>query len=138
MTVTKRSLERIRDDVRRLVDITQTMRFVDDHEIPWSACDIRRFVSRKLVRADDNRVFNFKRAKVRQLNHLVVVARFQDCTWKKKLLRHFLLPLLSQVRWGDNENPLLPLRPPLRDDESRLNCLAQSNFVCEQSTFGER
>ena len=31
----QRLLQRVGDDVGRLVDVPQAMRFVDDHEVPW-------------------------------------------------------------------------------------------------------
>src|SRR5215204_4889378 len=97
MTVTESSFERVSDDIRRLVDITQTVRLVDHHEIPRSISYVRGFVASELVRADNNRIFNLKRAEVAQFDNLVVVARFQDSARQKELLRHFLLPLLTQI-----------------------------------------
>src|SRR5271157_2799536 len=60
--VGERQLQRVRDDVGWLIDIPQTVGFVHYHEIPRSIGNIGGFVSRKLVRADDD-VVAFERAK---------------------------------------------------------------------------
>ena len=61
--VGERQLERVGDDVGRLVDVAQAVRFVDDHEVPRGVRDIGGLVPRELVGADDDGVA-LKRAKV--------------------------------------------------------------------------
>ena len=40
-----------------------------------------------------------------------------------------LLPLLTETRWSDDENVALPLGPILRDDDTRLDCLPETDLV---------
>src|SRR5437879_1364979 len=56
----QRQLQRVGYDVCWLVDVTQPMGFVDDHQIPWRSVNVRRLATRELVRADNDRVFGFK------------------------------------------------------------------------------
>ena len=50
----QRQLERVGDDVRRLVDVAQAVRFVNDHQIPWLRMDICRLALGELVGADND------------------------------------------------------------------------------------
>jgi hypothetical protein len=45
------------------------------------------------------------------------------------------MPLLAQIRWHDDQNPPLSLRPSLRKDETRLDGLSQSDFIRQHRTF---
>ncbi len=57
------ALEHIGDDVRGLVNIAQTVRFIDHHEIPRGRMDVPGFVAGELVGAGDNCVrFRLERA----------------------------------------------------------------------------
>ena len=47
------------------------------------------------------------------------------------------MPLLSEVRWGDDEDAPFPLRPFLGDHQARLDGLAQPDFVGEHCALGE-
>jgi hypothetical protein len=48
------------------------------------------------------------------------------------------VPLFAQAGRRDNEDSPLPFRPLLRDDQARLNGLAQANLIGEQRAFGQR
>ena len=53
-------LECVRDDVGRLVDIAQPVRFIDDDEIPGVFVDVRRLAAGELIGADDDGSFASK------------------------------------------------------------------------------
>ena len=50
----QRQLERVGDDVRRLVDVAQPVRFVDDHQVPRHGLNIACLALGELVGADDD------------------------------------------------------------------------------------
>src|SRR5690606_1905291 len=62
LLVLQRSLECVRDYIRRLVDVPQPVGFVDHYKIPRHGMDVCSLVPGKLVRANDNRVGRIERA----------------------------------------------------------------------------
>lgn len=47
------------------------------------------------------------------------------------------MPLLTEVRRDDDQNLALPFGPFLGKNETRLDGLAETDFIGEQGTFGE-
>ena len=134
----QRQLERVGDDVGRLVDVAQPMGFVDDDEVPWRRSDIGRLAARKLIGADDDGVLHLERLKIPLFDCLVVGLRFQYPARQEELFGQFLMPLLAQIGRHDDENTPLPLRPSLRKDKTRLDGLAQANLVGQQRALRKR
>jgi hypothetical protein len=131
-------LQRVRDDVRRLVDVAQPVRFVHHHEVPRGVVDVGCLVPRELVRADDDVPVSLEGAELAGLDGVVVGLRFEDAAGQEELVRQLLMPLLPQIRRRDHEDAPLALRPPLRQHEPRLDRLAEPDFVGQQHTARER
>ena len=56
----------------------------------------------------------------------------------KELFLQLLVPLLAEVGGRDDEDSSFPLRPALREYQTRLDRLAQAHLVGKQSALGER
>ena len=93
------------------------MSFINNHEVPGCVGNVGSFVTRELIRANNDLILNLKRTKPALLDSGIVKARFENRAGQEKLLAQFLMPLLAQIRWGDDQNPSLALRPPLRNND---------------------
>ncbi len=130
-------LERIGDDVRRLVDVAEAVRFVNHHQIPRHGLDVAGLALGELVGAN-NDLGCLEGADLALADGGVVRLGFEDAARQKELLGQLLIPLLAQVRRRDHQNAPLALRPHLRQHETRFDGLAQAHFVGQQRTFGKR
>ena len=133
----QRQLERVGDDVRRLVNIAQPVGFVDHHEVPGQGVDVARLALREMVGAD-NDLGRLERAELALSDRNVVRLRLQDAARQKKLFGQLLIPLLAQVGRRDDENPPPALRSFLREHEARFDGLAQADLIRQQRTFRKR
>ena len=133
----QRQLQRVGDDVLRLVDVAQAMGFVDDHQIPWQGVHVARLAFDELVGTDDD-LGRFKRAELALFDRRVVGPGFQNAAGEKEFLREFLIPLRAQVGGHDDQNPALSLRPFLRQHEAGFDGLAKADFIGQQRAFGKR
>ena len=125
----QRPLEHVGDDVARLVHVAQPVRFVDDDEIPVNPGDVGSLRPGELVGAKDDAAVRLERPELPLPDCVVVGLGFEDTARKKELLLQFLIPLLPKVRWRDDENAPLPLRPFLGENEPSLNGLSKSDFI---------
>jgi hypothetical protein len=110
------------------------VRLVDDHEVPADAGDIVRLVPCELIGAEQDLVGieGIGRAG----GHRVVVGLgLQDATWQKELLLQLLVPLFAQIRRRYDEEAPLALGPALREDEARLDGLAEADLVREDGAW---
>jgi hypothetical protein len=64
--------------------------------------------------------------------------KYRNPARQKELLRQFLVPLLPQIRWRDDEDAPLALRPALRDHQASLDGLAEADLVREKRAARER
>ncbi len=128
-------LKSISNHVRWLINISQSMRLIDDHQVPGRVGNVGSLVTGKLIRTNYNRIFNLKGSEVTKPGHLVIVSRFEDRTRKKKLFRQLLQPLLSQIRGSNNQDSFLALSPTLRNHKPGFDCLAESNFIGQQGAL---
>ena len=57
---------------------------------------------------------------------------------RKNFSSNFLVPLFAEARWRDDQDAPLAFGPFLREDQARLDGLAQANFVRQQRTPRQR
>jgi len=95
-------LDGVRDFIACLVDIPQTMSFINDNEIPRRLPDIGIFGSSELVGAE-NDLGLVERIEVATLYRFIERLGLDDCRWKKELVGELLAPLLTQVGRADDE-----------------------------------
>ncbi len=131
-------LQRVGDDVGRLVDIAQPVRFVHHHQVPGRVVDVRRLVARELVRADDDVSVGLEGPELAGLDGVVVGLRFENPARQEKLVRQLLMPLLAKVRRRNHEHSAFSLGPPLRQHQARLDGLSEPDFVGEQHATRQR
>jgi len=86
MLLGKGLLQDIGDDVRWLVDVAETVRLVDDHEIPCRGVDIGGLVAGELVGADDDGVCDLEGAEAPRANGGVVGLCLQNHRGQEELL----------------------------------------------------
>ena len=138
MPILKRLLERVGNNVGRLVHVAQAVRFVNDHEVPRRVCDIRRLVAGKLVGTDNDRVTGFEGLEIPGLDRGVIGLGFQNLAGQEKLFGQFLMPLLAQIGRRDDQNTAFPFCPSLRQHQPGLDGFAQTHFIRKQCAFGQR
>src|SRR5579864_128897 len=114
------------------------MGLIDHHQIPGGSVNLGGFGARELVRADNDLIHWLERAKVTIPDRFIVGPRFQDLAVQKELLVQLLMPLLSEVRGGNDEDSAFAFGPLLRDHKSGFNGLAQADLIRQQGAFGER
>ncbi len=124
-------LQGIGDDVAGLVDVAKPMCFVDDDQIPRYGVYIGCLAAGKLIRADDD-LGRIEWAKLPLSDSRVVGLGFENATGQEEFLGQFLEPLLTQVRWRDDQNASLALSPLLRKHQPGFNGFTQAHFVCQQ------
>lgn len=127
-------LERLGDDVAGLVDVAQAMRFVENDQVPRDFLDVVGLGLGELVGADDRAGGEHERVPLRLLAAVsflqrVVALGFEDQPLQTELVLQFLMPLLAQVGGDDDENPAPPFGPALRNDQARLDGLAEAHLV---------
>ena len=133
------SLEHVGDDVRGLVNIPQPVGFVDHHEIPRSPMDIGGLVAGKLVGANDHRILlRLEGTETAHPDRGVVGLRLQNGAGQEEFLVHLLMPLFPEIRGRDDENPALPLRPFLGNDQPGFDGFSQADLVCEDRPLRKR
>ena len=109
------------------------VRFVADHQIPFRRCPELRFqlvVPRQHVEpCDEPRPVGEGVAADGVLNLLAA----QDVEREIEALGEFVLPLLDETPWGDDEAALeAPPDEQLLDEQPRHDCLARARIVGEQ------
>src|SRR5690606_35469815 len=97
----ERLLEDVSDDIGWLVNIAQTMRFIDHNEIPRRAMDIRGLVAGELVRSNDESVVDLERAEAIGANGGDVGLGLKGGAGQKKFLGKLLVPLFAKIGWRD-------------------------------------
>jgi hypothetical protein len=78
------------------------------------------------------------RRRIAGFDGIIVGLGFEDEARKAKLVQEFLLPLLAEGSWENEEDGAPTFGPALRDDESGFNRLAEANLVGQDHAFGER
>src|SRR5579871_1628457 len=131
-------LERIRDDVGWLIDIPQAMSFINNDHVPGDGMHIGGFIAGELIRTDDYYIVALKRAELSLLDRFIVGAGFENSAGQEKLFAQLLMPLLPEIGGSDNQDTALTFRPLLRDNQSRLNGLAQTNLISQKRTTRKR
>ena len=84
---------------------------------------------RELVGTDDRAGRRQERAAPLLLADRVVAFGFEDQPLQAELVLQLLVPLLAQVRRHDDEQLAPPFGPALRDDQTGLDGLAQTDLV---------
>jgi len=137
-TPLQRLFQGVGDDAGGFVDVPQAVGLVDDHQVPRDRDDIVRFVAGEVVGADDEAgLVGLEGIGVARLDGLVVGAGFEDGGGQEELLGEFLMPLLAQVRRGDDEDAAPPLGPALREEDASLDGFPKSDLVGEQGAVGK-
>ena len=136
--VFQRRLQRVGDDVARLVDVAQPVCLIDDHKVPPDRIHVGGLGPSELVGADDDGTVDFERPEVPSLDRVVVGSRFEYHAGQKELLLDFLVPLFAKVGWRNHQDAPLSFGPFLREDQARLDGLAETDFVCQQRLFRQR
>ena len=125
----QRFFQCLSDDIVGLVDVTQSVRFIHDHQIPFNGLDVVRLRLRELVRVNH---------RPRQDQEWVLALLFADCvvvlgpqnqTWQTKLVLQLLMPLRAQIGRNDNQNAPTTFGPALGNDQARFDSFSESNFV---------
>ena len=124
------------DDVGLLVDVAQAVGLVDDDEVPADAGDVVRLVPCELVGAEQDLV-GVEGIGRPGGDGLVVGLGLQDAARQEELFLKLLVPLLAQVGRGDDQDAPLALRPALREDQTRLDGLAEPDLVGEDRPPGQ-
>lgn len=62
------------------------MGFIDNHEVPRRVSNVGSFVTRELIRADDDLILNLERAKLALFDGGLVKARFENLAGQKEFL----------------------------------------------------
>ena len=121
-------LDGVGDVVRRFVDVSQTVGFVDDHQIPRDLANVGLLASGKLIRAK-TQSRSGKWIEVAGADGLVEGPRLHDRGRQKKLVGKFLAPLFAQVGGQDHEKFAPSLSPLLSKQEAGFDRLPQPDFV---------
>ena len=127
--------EGVGDDVRRLVDVAQPVRFVDHHQVPRHGLNVAGLALGELIGTDDD-FRHFKRTELALPDRSVIGLGFENPAGQEEFFGQLLKPLLAQVRGSNDQNAPLPLRPLLRQHEARLDGLAQAHLIGEQGALG--
>ena len=102
-----------------------------------SGLDVARLAPGELVGADDD-LGRLEGAELALLDGGVVGLGLQDAAGQEELLGQLLIPLLAQIGRRDDQDAPLALRPFLREDQARLDGLAETDLVGQQRALGER
>jgi hypothetical protein len=94
-------LNRVRNPICRLVNISQTVRLIHDDQIPIHLFDINVLSAGEVIRADDNFVLD-ERIEISLLDDLLERAIFQYQRRQEKLIGKFLIPLLAERGRNDD------------------------------------
>ena len=124
------------DLVGIFIDVPQSVRLVNDHEIPLNLPDIGVLGPGKLIGTQDD-FFLHKRVQVALLDFLIERLRLQDEGGQKELVQQFLIPLLAEIGRQDDQDFSFSFRPFLGDDNARLDGLSQTYFIGENGAFGQ-
>jgi len=119
------------------MNVPQAVRFIDHNHVPWDLCDSSRLGGGEVVRADDGLILLIERVTAILLqpsDNLSV----QNLGGDEELLAQLLLPLLAEHGGHDNENAPAAFSPLLRKHDTCFDRLAQSDFVGQDRTVGER
>jgi len=135
--VLERLLQRIGDDVGWFVHVPQPVCFINHHEVPVHGANICSFTACELVRAD-NDVLGMEGMAIALLDRGIIRLGFEDTARQEEFFLQFLVPLLTEVGRGDDQETAFALRPSLGEDKPCLNSLAQAHFIRENSAFGKR
>ena len=130
----QRHFESFGDHIRRLVDITQPMGFVNYYQIPWNRLDILSLALGELI-GTDNDFWCLKRPKLPLLDGDIVGFSFKDAAGQEEFFGELLKPLLTEVGRGNDENTPFAFRPLLRKYEASLNGFAKANLIRQQGTL---
>jgi hypothetical protein len=95
-------LDSVRNLIACLVDVPQTMSFVNDNEVPRRLPNVSIFRSCELVGAE-NDLGLVERIEVTTFYRFIERLGFNDCRWKEELVGEFLAPLFTQVGGTDDE-----------------------------------
>src|SRR6266498_4442754 len=72
------------------------------------------------------------------LDRGIIGLGFENTARQEELFLQFLVPLLTEIGRGDDQETVFALRPSLGEDKPRLDCLAQTHFIRENGAFGKR
>lgn len=97
----ERQLEGVGDNVGRLLHVAKAVGFVNDDQIPRHAIDVTGLGVSELAGADDD-IVAFKELEFPLADGGVVGLGLKDATGEKELVGEFLLPLLAEIRGGDD------------------------------------
>ena len=98
------------DLVGIFIDVPQSVRLVNDHEIPVNLLDIGVLGPGKLIGTQDD-FFLLKRVQVALLDFLIERLRLQDEGGQKELVQQFLIPLLAEIGRQDDQDFFFSFRP---------------------------
>ena len=130
----QRCLKCVGNDIRRLVDVAQPVRLVDNHEIPWHVCTSSAlFLANWYEQMTISGLSNGLNSTL--LNRRVVGFRFQQSARQEELLGQLLMPLFAKVGRRDYQDAPFALRPLLRQDKTRFDGFPEAYFVCQQRTL---
>ena len=111
------------------------MRFVQNRQIPGNQADFFFHPAGVMVRNDNDFILTERRPGFRQFPIRFGV---DDNRREIELLFQLALPLLSQRRRTDDQQPPFPFRPELTQDQPRLDGFAQPHLVCQQDALRQR
>jgi hypothetical protein len=113
------------------------VRFIDDHKIPGSLSNISVFSSGELKRTENN--FGLvERIQVPAFDFLIESFGFENGIRQEEFVGEFLPPLLSQVCRADDKQVASTLGPTLRKENAGLDSFAETDFIGEDRSAGER
>ena len=81
-------LDGVGNAVGGLIDIAQTMRLVNNHQVPCRVTEISGLGTSKLIRTNDN-TLSVKRVQDACFYVLVKALLFQNAGWQEELIHHF-------------------------------------------------
>ncbi len=124
----------------RAIDVSHSVRLVNDNEVPGHSGDVPCFSGRELVGADDDLPSVIQRIRNSIPPRCVEGRAFPDFGREPEFLGQLLLPLFPQCSRKDQQDPAPPFRPFLRDDDPSFDCLAQpdSSAKIAPRASGER
>ena len=126
------------DLVALLVDVSHPVGFVDHDQIPLNFLHVVDLGLSEFIGADDDRTVLIEGIPTPLFLDGFVALRFEDERLDEELLQKLPVPLLAEGSRNDAEDSAFAFGPKLTDDESRLDSLAQADFIGQDRTTGQR
>lgn len=136
LAVGKGILDGVGNFAGRLVNIAQPVRFVDYRQIPRRLFEVWSLCPCKLVGAYHNLVA-VEWIEIARLDIVIECFGFEDARRQEEFLLQLRNPLFAEVRRSDNQQVSAVFRPKLRNDDARLDGLAETYLVSQYCAFGQ-